>query len=158
MNNQMANQMNIQVNPFMGAQMQGPAPNPYLTNYAPVGAQTPFYSQPNLQPAGMVYLINSSQELNTIPTSAGLALYWCNPENKVYIRNCANGIVETKEFFLSTNQNSNTINSTGAAQLAGIDAVEDIPTELFDKLNGRLSSIETQLKRIVKGGEPEWKL
>lgn len=151
--------MNTQSTNPMGAQMQSPTPNPYLSNYAPMGTQTPFYSQPILPPAGMVYLINSGQELSTIPTNAGLALYWCNPENKVYIRNYVNGVVETKEFFLSTSQNSN--NSNGAnnlTQVAGIDAIEDVPTELFDKLNGKLSSIESQLKKILKGGEPEWKL
>lgn len=154
----MNNPMNNQINSPVGAQMQSPTPNPYLTNYAPMGAQTPFYSQPILQPAGMVYLINSGQELSTIPTCAGLALYWCNSENKVYIRNCVNGMVETKEFFLSTTQNSNNSNQSNMSQLAGIDTIEDIPTELFDKLNGRLSSIETQLKKIIKGGEPEWQL
>lgn len=154
----MNTQMNNPINNPMGAQIQGPTPNPYLSNYAPMGTQTPFYSQPILQPAGMVYLINSSQELNTIPTSAGLALFWCNPENKVYIRNCANGIVETKEFFISTTQNTNSSNGNQMTQLAGIDAIEDIPTELFDKLDGRLTSIESQLKKILKGGEPEWKL
>jgi len=155
----MNNQINNPINNISCAQMQNPTPNPYLANYAPMGAQTPFYSQPILQPAGMVYLINSGQELSTIPTSAGLALYWCNPENKVYIRNYVNGVVETKEFFLSTSQNSN--NSNGAnnlTQVTGVDAIEDIPTELFDKLNGRLSSIESQLKKIVKGGEPGWTL
>lgn len=155
----MNNQINNPMNNISCAQMQNPTPNPYLTNYAPMGAQTPFYSQPILQPAGMVYLINSGQELSTIPTSAGLALYWCNPENKVYIRNYMNGMVETKEFFLSTSQNSNNSNgANGFTQVAGMDAIEDIPTELFDKLNGRLSSIESQLKKIVKGGEPEWTL
>ena len=154
----MNNPMNTQINSPVGAQMQSPTPNPYLTNYAPMGTQTPFYSQPILPPAGMVYLINSSQELNAIPTSAGLALYWCNPENKVYVRNCINGMVETKGFFLSTHQSTNGTNNTEMTQLAGIDTIEDIPTELFDKLNGRLSSIETQLKKIIKGGEPEWQL
>lgn len=155
----MNNQINNPINNISSAQMQNPTPNPYLANYAPMGAQTPFYSQPILQPAGMVYLINSGQELSTIPTSAGLALYWCSPENKVYIRNYMNGVVETKEFFLSTSQNSNSSNNAnGLTQVAGVDAIEDIPTELFDKLNGRLSSIESQLKKIVKGGEPEWTL
>lgn len=37
----------------------------------------------------MVYIINSSQELSTIPTQAGLNLYWCGNENKIYIRNYA---------------------------------------------------------------------
>ena len=50
----MNNPMNNQINSPVGAQMQSPTPNPYLTNYAPMGAQTPFYSQPILQPAGMV--------------------------------------------------------------------------------------------------------
>lgn len=155
----MNTQTNNPINNPMGAQMQSPTPNPYLANYAPMGAQTPFYSQPILQPAGMVYLINSGQELSTIPTSAGLVLFWCNPENKVYIRNCVNGVVETKEFFLSTSQNSNNSNSAnGLTQFAGIDAIEDVPTELFNKLDGRLTSIESQLKKILKGGEPEWKL
>jgi hypothetical protein len=155
----MNNQINNPINNISCAQMQNSTPNPYLANYAPMGAQTPFYSQPILQPAGMVYLINSGQELSTIPTSAGLALYWCSPENKVYIRNYINGMVETKEFFLSTSQNSNSSNgANNFTQIAGMDAIEDIPTELFDKLNGRLSSIESQLKKIVKGGEPEWTL
>lgn len=150
--------MNNLINTPTGAQTQSPVPNPYLSNYAPMGTQTPFYSQPILQPAGMVFLINSSQELNTIPTSAGLTLFWCNPENKVYIRNCVNGTVETKEFFISSTQNANNSGGNQMTQLAGVDAIEDVPTELFDKLDGRLTSIESQLKKILKGGEPEWKL
>lgn len=136
----------------------GPIPNPYYSqnNYAPVmGAQTPFYSQPILQPAGMVYIINSSQEFSTIPTQAGLNLYWCGQENKLYIRNCAGGAIETKEFFLSTTQNSNSNNGTN--QAVGLDMIEDIPSELFNKLDTRLSSIEKQLKKL-KGGEPEWQI
>lgn len=39
----------------------------------------------------------------------------------------------------------------------GVDAIEDIPTELFDKLNNRLTSIERQIKNL-KGGEPEWQI
>lgn len=150
--------MNNLINTPAGAQTQNPIPNPYLSNYAPMGTQTPFYSQPILQPAGMVFLINSSQELNAIPTSAGLTLFWCNPENKVYIRNCVNGTVETKEFFISSTQGTNNSGGNQMTQLAGVDAIEDVPTELFDKLDGRLTSIEAQLKKILKGGEPEWKL
>ena len=146
------NQMN---NP-MGANQQNPIPNPYLNNYAPIGAQTPFYSQPILQPAGMVYIINSSQELSTIPTQAGLNLYWCGNENKIYIRNYAGSMMEQKEYYLSTdtkNSNSNNMN----AQAMGVDAIETSPTELFDKLNDRLTSIERQIKNL-KGGEPEWQV
>lgn len=145
------NQVNQMNNP-----QQGPIPNPYLNNFAPMGAQTPFYSQPILQPAGMVYIISSSQELSTIPTQPGLNLYWCGNENKIYIRHFANGMVETKEFFLSTSQNINNSNSdTGA--IAGADMIEDIPTELFDKLNTRLTSIERSIRNL-KGGEPEWQI
>lgn len=147
--------MNPMNNP-MGANQQNPIPNPYLNNYAPIGAQTPFYSQPILQPAGMVYIINSSQELSTIPTQAGLNLYWCGNENKIYIRNYAGGMMEQKEYYLSTDiKNSNSNNMS--AQAMGVDAIEDIPTELFDKLNNRLTSIERQIKNL-KGGEPEWQI
>lgn len=140
----------------MNSPQQGPVPNPYLNNFAPMGAQTPFYSQPILQPAGMVYIINSSQELSTIPTQPGLNLYWCGNESKIYIRNFANGVVETKEFFLSTSQNTNNPNSN-MSTVAGADMVEDIPTELFDKLNTRLTSIERSIRNL-KGGEPEWQI
>ena len=148
--------MNNQFNSPAGAQMQSPIPNPYFTNYAPVSAQTPFYSQPILQPAGMVYLINSPQELSTIPTQAGLNLYWCGNENKVYVRNFAGGAIEQKEYYLSTENKSSNSNNTGS-QMMGVDAIEDMPTELFDKLNNRLTSIERQIKNL-KGGEPEWQI
>ena len=117
--------------------------NPYLTNYAPVSAQTPFYSQP--QPAGMVYLINSPQELSTIPTQAGINLYWCGTENKVYIRNLINGTVETKEYNLSM----------GAQEKE--DAGKDNLTELIKSLDTRISSLEAQLN-TPKGGNLEWQL
>lgn len=147
--------MNNQFNSPAGA-TQSPIPNPYFTNYAPVSAQTPFYSQPILQPAGMVYLINSPQELSTIPTQAGLNLYWCGNENKVYVRNFAGGAIEQKEYYLSTENKSSNSNNTGS-QIMGVDAIEDMPTELFDKLNNRLTSIERQIKNL-KGGEPEWQI
>jgi hypothetical protein len=156
------NQMEvIKMNPMnqvnqMNSPQQGPVPNPYLNNFAPMGAQTPFYSQPILQPAGMVYIISSSQELSTIPTQPGLNLYWCGNENKIYIRHFANGMVETKEFFLSTSQNTNNPNSN-MGTVAGADMIEDIPTELFDKLNTRLTSIERSIRNL-KGGEPEWQI
>lgn len=148
--------MNPLNNSSMGAQPQSPVPNPYFTNYAPVSAQTPFYSQPILQPAGMVYIINSSQELTAIPTQPGLNFYWCGNENKVYIRNFSNGAVEQKEYYLSTNSNNSSGSNMGT-QAMGVDAIEDIPTELFDKLNNRLTSIERQIKNL-KGGEPEWQI
>lgn len=147
--------MNPMNNP-MGANQQNPIPNPYLNNYAPMGAQTPFYSQPILQPAGMVYIINSSQELSAIPTQAGLNLYWCGNENKIYIRNCAGGMIEQKEYYLSTDTKNSNSNNAGA-QAMDMGAIEDIPTELFDKLNNRLTSIERQIKNL-KGGEPEWQI
>lgn len=152
----MNNSMNNQINSPMGAQMQNPIPNPYFTNYAPVSAQTPFYSQPILQPAGMVYIINSPQELNTIPTQAGLNLYWCGNENKVFVRNFSGGAIEQKEYYLSTDNKNSNLNNTGT-QAMGVDAIEDVPTELFDKLNNRLTSIERQIKNL-KGGEPEWQI
>lgn len=142
---------------FQSPMQQGPIPNPYLNNYAPMSAQTPFYSQPIFQPAGMVFLINSPQELHTIPNQAGLNLYWCANESKIYIRNCTNGAVETKEYYISTTPNNSNSNMNGGAQVAGIDAIEDIPTELFNKLDTRLSSIERHLKNL-KGGDPEWQL
>ena len=117
--------------------------NPYLTNYAPVSAQTSFYSQP--QPAGMVYLINSPQELSTIPTQAGINLYWCGAENKVYIRNLINGTIETKEYNLSM----------GAQEKEG--AGKDNLTELIKSLDTRISSLEAQLN-TPKGGNLEWQL
>ena len=132
-----------------------PVPNHYYTqnNYAPIaGAQTPFYSQPTLQPAGMVYLINSSQELNTIPTNAGLTLYWCGNENKIYVRNYAGGSsIETKEYHLSTTPN----NSRNG--LVGASGDDSIPEETLEKINARLTNIESKLKSL-KGGEPEWQL
>lgn len=147
----MNNPMNNQINSPVGAQMQNPTPNPYLTNYAPMGTQTPFYSQPILQPAGVVYLINSSQELNTIPTCAGLALYWCDNENKVYIRNLAGGSIQTKEFYLSTTPNNSQNGLVGAS---GDDFVSK---EIFEKLETRLKTLESKVKSL-KGGNSEWQL
>jgi hypothetical protein len=137
--------MNNQFNSPAGVQMQSPVPNPYFTNYAPVSAQTPFYSQPILQPAGMVYLINSPQELSTIPTQAGLNLYWCGNENKVYVRNFTGGAIEQKEYNLSM----------GAREKE--DAGKDNLTELIKSLDTRISSLEAQLN-TPKGGNLEWQL
>jgi hypothetical protein len=151
MNNPNINSLGLPNNP---SPVPTPIPNPFLpqNNYAPtMGAQTPFYSQPILQPAGMVYLINSSQELNTIPTNAGLTLYWCDNENKVYIRNLAGGSIQTKEFYLSTTPN----NSQNG--LVGASGDDSIPEETLEKINTRLANIESKLKSL-KGGEPEWQL
>jgi hypothetical protein len=145
MNNSNINSLGLPTNPV---------PNHYYTqnNYAPVaGAQTPFYSQPILQPAGMVYLINSSQELNTIPTNAGLTLYWCDNENKVYIRNLAGGSIQTKEFYLSTTPNNSQNGLVGAS---GDDFVSK---EIFEKFETRLSTLESKVKSL-KGGNSEWQL
>lgn len=118
--------------------------NPYFNNYASVSAQTPFYPQPML-PAGMVYLINSPQELSTIPTQAGLSLYWCSNENKVYIRNQVNGSIETKEYNLSM----------GAQEKDSAD--KDNLLNLIKTLDTRISSLESQLNN-PKGGNLEWQL
>ena len=151
MNNPNINSLGLPNNP---SPMLNPTPNPYPspTNYVPVmGAQSPFYSQPVPQPAGMVYLINSSQEFSTIPTCAGLSLYWCGNENKIYIRNYAGGSIETKEYYLSTTPN----NSRNG--LVGATGDDSIPEELLKKFDTRLSSIESKLKSL-KGGDPEWQL
>lgn len=142
--------MNPMNNP-MGANQQNPIPNPYLNNYAPIGAQTPFYSQPILQPAGMVYIINSSQELSTIPTQAGLNLYWCGNENKIYIRNYVGGMMEQKEYYLSTdtkNSNSNNMN----AQAMGVDDIIYIDEYLerrFQKVCGCKDKIRITVGEFV---------
>ena len=152
MNNPNINSLGLPNNP---SPVPTPIPNPFLpqNNYTPtMGAQSPFYSQPIPQPAGMVYLINSSQELSTIPYSAGLNLYWCGNENKVYVRNYAGGSnIETKEYHLSTTPN----NSRNG--LVGASGDDSIPEETLEKINTRLTNIESKLKSL-KGGEPEWQL
>jgi hypothetical protein len=96
--------------------------NPQFANYNPypiqpqVGSQTPFYSPP--QPAGMVYSINSSQELNTIPCSMGTSFYLVAPENKIIMRTVNGGGIDFKEFTLLSTQNEK------CAQAGGVPAVD----------------------------------
>lgn len=142
------------MNPITYNPTQGPVPNPYLNNYAQVSAQTPFYSQPIYQPAGVVFLINSTQELSSIPNQAGLSILWCESEGKAYLRNCTTSGIQMKEYSLSIPQNNTGNNST---QMTNADISENLTTELFNKLDSRLSTIEKNLKTL-KGGEPEWQL
>lgn len=144
MNPQMNNPMN---NPQFN-QMNNPMNNPMnnFPMYQPIppqsGVQTPFYSQPILSPAGMVYSINSPQDLNTIPAAPGLNIYFCESENKIYMRIFNNGNIEIKEYFLLTEQNQkNNCKSS----------------EELKKLTERITNIEKQLQ-IDNGGPKEWQL
>lgn len=102
--------------------------------------QAPFYSPPSLPPTGMVFEINSSQELNAIPPMTGVNLYWCAQENKIYIRNFSNGNLETKEYYLSTQP---------------LESVKQANDNVINNILQRLSALESKDK---KGGTQEWQL
>ena len=128
----MNNQPNTQINPQFASY------NPYPIQ-PQVGSQTPFYSPP--QPAGMVYSINSSQELNTIPCSMGTSFYIVAPENKIIMRTVNGGGIDFKEFSLLSAQNE---------KCTQAGAMEDIIK--------RLEKLESLSNPTQKGGSPEWQI
>jgi hypothetical protein len=121
----MNNQFN-QYNPTQPIQPQG-------------GFQTPFYSPP--QPVGMVYPINSSQELNTIPYSMGTTYFLCAPENKIIVRTFTNGNLDLKEFSLAMPQNE-----------------KSTPTGAMEEIIKRIERLEKLSTQDKKGGQSEWQL
>ena len=114
-----------------------PQPNPQLQPQG--GFQTPFYSP--TQPVGMVFTVNSSQDLNTIPYSMGTTYFFCAPEDKILVRTIANGVLDVKEYCLSIPKNE-----------------KSTPTGAMEDILKRLERLEKLSVQDKKGGQPEWQL
>ena len=104
-------------------------------NYQPMGNQ--FY-QLYPQPQGIVYFINSSNDLSTVPISNATASIFCLPEDLCYIRTIQGGvpnIVSYKLIPVTDNEKK--------------EKEEDI-LEIVKRLEERIKNLETPEK---KGGK-----
>lgn len=79
--------------------------NSYPTQYQ---RQPNFSAQVNpnyyFAPQGMVYFVNSSQEINSFPTSGNVTVFISPNEDKVYVRTTQNGIPSLIEYVNSASQ------------------------------------------------------
>lgn len=102
-----------------------------------------------VQPQGMVYFINNSQELNNIPLSptTGVSVAICIPEEMCYIKTLQNGLPMILNYKLVSQSQLQTQSSTQTE-----DQKEDKKDcyELFKQLDERLKKLE---KSLGKGGK-----
>lgn len=149
MNNQVNSQMNNQNFPNYSQMNNFNQPNQYQNFTPQIGVQTPFYSHPFSSPIGVVFQINSKQDLNSIPIGAGTNFYWCAQENKLYLRNLNNGLPEIKEFTILNNTEQ--------------DIKMNNSKNNYNELEQKVQNLEKQIKELIKnnsqkGGTSEWQL
>lgn len=103
-----------------------------LNNYPFQSQQT---QQLYMQPQGLMYIINNSNDLNNIPLNTINIIALCLSENKCYIRTIQNGVPVITTY---------TLNQQNEQQKEEIDLVE-----IVKKLESRITKLETSTQ---KGG------
>lgn len=104
-----------------------------LNNYS---YQNQLLQQYFLQPQGLMYLINSYNDLNSIPTNTVNTAAFCFPENKCYIRTIQGGTSTITTYNLSKQENEEKKEEAGL-------------TDLIKGIEERLAKLE---KTPTKGG------
>lgn len=125
---------------------------PNTNNTQPMMAMSPItniFPQPN----GSVYILNSSNDMGNIPTTAGLSVGICLNENTLIIKSIQNGAPAQLVYKLvPASDVSNTDNNTTT------DKSEIEGTLKSHKL--KIESLERQIQRITEkvGGKLEWQM
>lgn len=122
-----------------------------INNTQPVlASQMPPITNIFPQPNGSVYVLNSSDEMGNIPTTAGLSVGICLNENTLTIKSIQNGAPAQLSYKLvPANEISNTENTNN--------------NELEETLKShklKIESLERQIQRITEkvGGKLEWQM
>ena len=90
-------------------------------------------------PQGIVYFINSSQEIGNFPTNGNITVFISPNEDKVYVRTTQNGMPMVVEYANITNQEKN---SDLSNRLAAIESrLDQLERSELNKRGGTLDGL-----------------
>ena len=136
-----------------------------MNNFTPFGSgqnqnfQNFQQNQFFIQPQGNLYMINNSNEINSVPVGLGVSAAICLSEGIIYLKTIQNGAPMIIGYKLnSLDENTNSKVSMDANTNQNSNSLETKITSILNGFENRLKALEDKNIDKTKGGKPEWQL